>query len=274
VHSPNTSSRNADSTVWHPGLPIPFNQLAEKCQYTPYSRNAKRQMRDKPFDLSKLSPDVKSRFSYINLDNSGDNQENLIKLNFDNELMLAISYFARSIKLVIKNLEIDELIANFQIDRAALDSWQLRHRYVHEYYRKCQLGSQLLNTAELAISSSIKGAKFPQILKINTGQLSVINFALKNGYELDQTGTRELTTIINDILQNPNSQYIITGITPEFRAMKDCAEENPQWYIFPKAIFDFHKHSIWFDDYIGNILPPYIRLSQRFELTKTLATTY
>ncbi len=154
-----------------------------------------------------------------------------------------------------------------QIDRTATlclvrkgAIWKLQHRLVKPRYRGQKLGKLLMKILEKCLSELALESGREQTLVTNVGQLNVLDWFLKNGFEIEKYDREKFSRLLSG-----DPQFVIKS------AQKDlCAECPRQWYIFEKEIYEKFGELIWrIDQGKGHL-----RYSTRFNLSKKIEAEY
>lgn len=163
-----------------------------------------------------------------------------------------------------KNWYLDIILSGFDGEIASIlvsnnaSEWDIHHRLVNEDYRGQGIASGLLQIAENLIQQFADFKQVEQLLKVNTGQLDVLQFFQKNGFVAmdDELGLNE--TI--EKLQQGNGELTIA----------ECpAEIGRYYYIFKTKILEALGDDIW-DENLDPRESNYMRYGERFTLKKHL----
>lgn len=141
--------------------------------------------------------------------------------------------------------------------------WDLRHRRVKEAYLNQGIGSKLFKICESIVQKEADDSQTVQEIQVSVGQLSVIKWFLKNGFEV----TPEDNDRINRVINGDSSLMIVSAPMDEDEAIKR------QWYIVEKSIYNSIDEEEFWEGVAENGEKKYVVHSYRIRLRKHIQPT-
>lgn len=143
------------------------------------------------------------------------------------------------------------------------DTWDLRHRIVKEPYLHQGIASELFKICESIIQSDAETNHADQKVEVSVGQLNVLFWFLKQGFEVIPEDRERLKRV--------------TSGDPELMIISAPMDQNKvdkrQWYIVERTTYNAMSEEEFWEIEDGNGEKNYLSHSYRIRLRKTIHPT-
>ncbi len=143
--------------------------------------------------------------------------------------------------------------------------WELNDRIVDEAYRDSGVGRGMLEMVENCVQGYADCVGSSQEIFLQTSQLNVLNFFMRNGYELVDDDKERFIDVLGK-LEIGDKEFEIASCVDDFRQRV----KNPKtWYIFKSEMLKRFGDDMWRPAGPDG-MEKYMQYSERFTLKKSL----